>query len=360
MLHAVIMAGGAGTRFWPLSREAHPKQCLALGTPNPLIVETSQRLRTLIPESRHRIVSGKNLAKNMLELFPNWSSKHFIWEPCARNTAPCIGLAALCILDEDPEAILVVLPSDHHVSDEPAFIAALQTATERAEAGELVTLGIKPNRAETGYGYIELEDVTCFGEAFTNVKRFVEKPNEQTAGAYLKGGKHLWNSGMFIFRASRMLDDLETYQPQLHSGLMALKPFVGTETFDEKLEAVFPRLPSISIDYGVLEPCSNDTNGRPITVVPSDFGWNDVGSWEALQDYGAVDEDGNVLDGRVLRVNTQNSIIQANGPAVAVIGMDAVVVVSTKDAVLVCPRKDVQRVKEIPTLARELNWEDLC
>ncbi len=360
MLHAVIMAGGSGTRFWPLSRQAHPKQCLALGTDSPLIVETSRRLEPLIPVAQHRVVAGRTLMPQLTQLFPEWMANQLIWEPCARNTAPCIGLAALTIGTRDPDAILIVLPSDHHIADEPAFLAALSKAVDSAKKGDLVTLGIRPDRPETGYGYIELENTLEVSSGAMSVKQFVEKPNRQLAQSYLEGGRHLWNSGMFVFKASRMLSDLEKYQPQLYTGLMALKPSVGTEDFDRQLEAIFPRLPSISVDYGILEPCSNDSSGDPITVIPSSFGWNDVGSWEALQEYGSIDDDGNVANGRILKLDTTNSILQSNGPAVAVIGLDGVVVVSTEDAVLVCRREDAQRVKEIPQLAQKLNWEDLC
>ena len=256
--------------------------------------------------------------------------------------------------------MLAVLPSDHHIADHDAFVDALSIAAERAQKGELVTLGIKPNRPETGYGYIELAHSYSGTTRHLPVERFVEKPNKETAQTYLDGGRHLWNSGMFIFSAKRMLADLEKYQPQLFAGLQKLAASLGTDEFDSTLQTVFPRLPSISIDYGVLEPCSNDPSGDPITVIPSDFGWNDVGSWEALRDYGEVDQNGNVVSGRILSVDTHDSILQSHGPAVAVLGLDNVVVVSTKDAVLVCPRDDVQRVKEIPQLAQTLKWEDLC
>lgn len=360
MLHAVIMAGGSGTRFWPLSRQTLPKQCLALGTEEALIVETSRRLSSLIDDEQQCIVAGAGLRSQLHGLFPNWKDTQFIWEPCARNTAPCIGLAALILNHADPDAILAVLPSDHHIADHGAFIDALSIAADRAQEGELVTLGIKPDRPETGYGYIELAQSYGGNESYLPVKRFVEKPNRETAQSYLDGGRHLWNSGMFIFSAKRMLADLEKYQPQLFAGLQTLAKSLGTDEFDTALMETFPRLPGISIDYGVLEPCSDDPAGEPITVIPSDFGWNDVGSWEALRDYGQVDQDGNVVSGRILSVDTQDSILQSHGPAVAVIGMRDVVVVSTEDAVLVCPRDDVQRVKEIPQLARTLNWEDLC
>lgn len=360
MLYAVIMAGGSGTRFWPLSRQDVPKQCLALGTAHPLIVETSRRLSGLIREDQQYIVAGRRLKIQLENLFPAWSDKQFIWEPCARNTAPCIGLATLLIHQKDPNAILAVLPSDHHIGNQEAYLKALSLAAERAAQGELVTLGIKPDRAETGYGYIELDQPFTATNTHLRVKRFVEKPNRETAENYLQGGRHLWNSGMFVFSAKRMLDDLARYQPQLYKGLQILRQEIDTPRFTEVLDHTFPRLPSISIDYGVLEPCSEDSDGQPITVIPSDFGWNDVGSWEALRDYGEADQEGNVRSGRVLGVDTSGSIIQAHGPAVAVIGMTDVVVVSTDDAVLVCPRSEVQRVKEIPQLARSNDWEDLC
>jgi mannose-1-phosphate guanylyltransferase len=360
MLHAVIMAGGSGTRFWPLSRQARPKQCLALGTPEPLIIETSKRLTPLIGFENQYIVAGRKLEKPFETLFQGWKADQFIWEPCARNTAPCIGLASLLLAAEDPEAILVVLPSDHHIAEPEKFRAAIEAAQQRAARGELVTLGIRPTRAETGYGYIELNQTLNADNQHLAVKQFVEKPNRQLAQRYLEGGQHLWNSGMFIFQAKRMLSDLCKYQPALYAGLMTLQPHIGQNTFSTQLEYTFPRLPSISIDYGVLEPCSNDPDGKPISVIPSNFGWNDVGNWEALSDYNEADEEGNVKSGRVLAIDTTSSIIQSHGPAISIIGLDSLVVVSTDDAILVCPRDAVQRVKEIPALADKLNWGDLC
>lgn len=360
MLHAVIMAGGSGTRFWPLSRAALPKQCLALGTSNPLIVETSLRIEALVEKERQMIVAGERLRTLLGGLFPSWEQTQFVWEPCARNTAPCIGLATLILHHQDPDAVLAVLPSDHHIEDQAAFRHCLSLAHERAKAGELVTLGIKPNRAETGYGYIELAQPFSDAASHLPVTRFVEKPDLERAQTYLEGGRHLWNSGMFIFSAKRMLNDLQKYQPTLFNGLQSLVPHLASERFPESLRTIFPKLPSISIDYGILEPCSEDPNGGPITVIPADFGWNDVGSWEALRDYGTIDECGNVTVGRVLSIDTHESIIQSHGPAISVIGLSDIVVVSTDDAVLVCPRSKVQNVKEIPQLARLKNWEDLC
>ena len=277
-----------------------------------------------------------------------------------RNTAPCIGLASLLLAQKDPDAIIAVLPSDHHIDAPETFRNALQKAAEAAANGDLVTLGIRPTRAETGYGYIELEDSLREGAEPVRVRKFVEKPDRARAQEYVDGERHLWNSGMFIFQAKRMLRDLERYQPALYNGLMELLPAIDTPEFSEKLAHVFPRLPSISIDYGVLEPCSDDPNGGPISVIPSDFGWNDVGSWEALSDYNEADADGNITAGRVIAVDSTNSIIQSHGPAISVLGMESVVIVSTNDAILVCPKGLVQRVKEIPALAKALDWRDLC
>lgn len=360
MLHAVIMAGGSGTRFWPLSRAAKPKQCLALGTAEPLIVETSKRLEPLIAESEQYIVAGQNLNEPLSQLFHSFKPQQFLWEPCARNTAPCIGLASLLLARRDPDAILAVLPSDHHIDAPEAFRHALKRAAQAAATGALVTLGIRPTRPETGYGYIELEDTLKEGTEPINVRKFVEKPDRARAQNYVDGERHLWNSGMFIFQAKRMLRDLEKYQPALYQGLMELAPAIDTPEFSETLAHVFPRLPSISIDYGVLEPCSDDPNGDPISVIPSDFGWNDVGSWEALSDYNDSDAEGNITAGRVIAVDTKNSIIQSHGPAISVLGMESVVIVSTNDAILVCPKEMVQRVKEIPALAKARDWGDLC
>ena len=360
MLHAVIMAGGSGTRFWPLSRREKPKQCLALGTAQPLIVETSHRIAPLVSIKNQMIVASETLKEQLTSLYPNDSMPQFLWEPCARNTAPCIGLAALLVHEEDPDGVMVVLPSDHHVDDEEQFREALITASNAAANGDIVTLGIVPTRAETGFGYIQTLETSAPVGHLLAVERFVEKPTLKVAEAYLAGGQHFWNSGMFVLSARRMLSDLERYQPAIYDGLCALKPFIGSLDFSEKLAEVFPRMPSISMDYGIMEPASADVSGGPIKVLPTDFGWNDVGSWNALSEYGEVDDQGNIVAGRVLTIDSHGSIIQAIGPAAAVIGLRDMVVVTTRDAVLVCSREDAQRVKEIPGLAKELGLDDLC
>lgn len=339
-LYPVIMAGGSGTRFWPLSRKSRPKQFLPLASGKPLIVDTALRLPPLARIQDSYVVCGKVHAPAVKKLLPKLPRGHILVEPVARNTAPAIGLAAAVIAKSDPGGILVVLPSDHHVGDVPGFREALETAAKYAQDGALVTLGITPSRPETGYGYIHLGQPLGAGPG-RRVKAFVEKPNVEKAKAYLAGGQHAWNAGIFLFRADAILAEIRRHMPELARGLDALAPHVGKKSFEKELAKIFPRLPSISIDYGVMEKAQN------IVVVPAEFGWSDVGSFAALPEVRAADAAGNVTAGQALAIDSSGCVILADKQRpVAVIGMSDVVVVDAGDAILVCPRDRAQDVRK--------------
>ena len=358
------MAGGSGTRFWPLSRRAQPKQFLSIGTEEPLIVETVARLAPLVPMDRVRIVAGQGHAGAIKRHLPTLGDASLIIEPCARNTAPCIGLAALHVAHDDPDAVMAVLPSDHHIGDGPGFRRLIQAAAERARAGEIVTLGIQPTRPETGYGYIQLTDsasdlVTTQGVQVETVERFVEKPDHQTAEGYLASGRFLWNSGMFFFTARHILSAFERHLPELMAVLRKIEPTLGTPAYEEVLAEAFAEAPSISLDYGIMEPLTQGDDPTPVRVLAADIGWNDVGHWAALADFAETDAAGNVVAGDALIIDGGDNIVHTDGALLALVGVSGLVVVRTDDAVLVCTREKAQDVRKIVAALKETKRENL-
>jgi mannose-1-phosphate guanylyltransferase len=332
MLHAVVMAGGSGTRFWPLSRAARPKQFLPLTGAAPLIVETVKRL----PPSRTWVVCGKAHAAAAKKLLKKVT---VLVEPQARNTAPAIALATAHVAHQaGPDAVIAVLPSDQHVADVPAFRAALATAAKVAERGFIVTLGITPTRPDTGYGYIRLGE--ALGEA-RRVQKFVEKPDLSTAQGYLATGEYVWNAGMFVFRAGVMLAAFEKHMPDLYAPLKELQATLGTRRYAKALVKLFPKMPATSIDYGVAERADN------IAVVPGSFGWSDVGSFNALPEVRAVDGAGNVTEGLSFAIDSSGCVVLGQKRPVAVVGMKDTVVVDAGDAVLVLPKDKSQDVRKV-------------
>jgi mannose-1-phosphate guanylyltransferase len=342
--YAVIMAGGAGTRFWPASRADRPKQLLPLGADpvEPLLAATVRRLAPLIAPENVWIATGTRLAAATARALPDVPRAQILAEPVPRNTAPCIGWATSVIAKADPEALVCVLPSDHFMTDEAGFRATLARALDAAKSGHLATIGIVPTRPETGYGYIELGDHLPGADAETYaVARFVEKPDRARAEEYVKGGRHLWNAGMFFFRAGAMRGAIEQHLPELAAGLAKIER-------GEDLAAVFPTLPSVSIDHGVMEKASG------LAVVKGDFGWNDVGSWESAWELGAKDAAGNVLPSDAVAVDAKNNLVrllggagEASSKTVALVGVNDLVVVDTGDALLVIPRERAQDVRAI-------------
>ncbi|MBZ4396156.1 MULTISPECIES: mannose-1-phosphate guanylyltransferase [unclassified Myxococcus] len=339
-LYPVIMAGGSGTRFWPLSRQARPKQFLPLASKLPLITDTAQRLKGLATVKNTFIVCGPLHAKAAAKLVKGLPKPNLLVEPVARNTAPAIALAAVQVAARDPKGVMVVLPSDHHVADVPGFKRVLEQAARIAEGGHIVTLGIQPHRPETGYGYIQVGDALEGGGRA--VKAFKEKPDPQTAQAYVSSGEYLWNGGIFVFRADVILAAFEQHMPEMKKGLKALREAAGKRTFGAVLKKVFPKLPSISIDYGVMEKASN------IAVLPGDFGWSDVGSFAAIPEVRPADAHGNVISGDLaVVVDCKGCIVLADKRPLSVVGLTDVVVVDSGDAVLVVPREKSQDVRKV-------------
>ena len=341
-LYPIIMAGGSGTRFWPLSRKKRPKQFLPLAGDKPLIVGAVENVAPLAPPAQTFVVCGKVHAPLVRKLLPALPPENVLVEPVARNTAPCIGLAAAVVARRDPQGILLVLPSDHHIGDPGRFRAALARAAEAARDGMLVTIGVQPSRPETGYGYVQRGEQLSAGELSIHaVRRFVEKPDLATAQGYLASGDYLWNAGIFVFRADRILEELERHLPETRAPLAGISGAAGSPGFSRVLARQFPLLPAISIDYGVMEKAAN------IAVVPADFGWSDVGSFTALPEVRALDAQGNVTQGETILVDVRDSVVLAGNRPLAVVGVEGMVVVDAGDAILVCPKDRAQDVRKI-------------
>lgn len=336
MLLPIIMAGGSGTRLWPLSRQLNPKQFLPLTGEQTMLQETIARLHgiehappCLICNEQHRFLAAEQLRQMDLE------EAAIILEPVGRNTAPAIALGALQAMADGADPVLFVLAADHLIRDVPAFHRAIAQALPLAEAGKLVTFGIAPTHPETGYGYIQR------GAAPFGMSRFVEKPDLETAKAYLSSGDYCWNSGMFMFRASRYLEELAKFQPaMLQACRDALAKGAKDLLFVRVDQAAFEACPADSIDYAVME------NTDAAMVLPVEIGWNDVGSWSALWEVSAQDADGNAHHGDVIAIDSRNSYAYARR-LVALVGVDDLVVVETDDAVLVARKDRVQQVKDV-------------
>jgi len=336
---AVVMAGGVGSRFWPASRAATPKQLLDLtGSGRTMIAATVERLAPDIPPERVIVVTGRVTADAVRRALPTVPPGNVLAEPVGRNTAPCIGWAALHVRRRDPEGLLAVLPADHLIADPEGFRRALRLAVDAARDGGMVTFGITPDRPETGFGYIELGAELLPG--VRAVTRFVEKPDPPTAEVYLRSGRHAWNSGMFFFTAGRILSEIERQLPELAWGLDAIDAAIGGPDDAPTVERVFPTLPSISVDYGVME------GARELRCVPVSFGWSDLGSWSAAHAHAGLDADANALPADAVVIDSRGCLVRApEGKLVALVGLADLVVVDTGDALLICPRERAQDVK---------------
>jgi mannose-1-phosphate guanylyltransferase/mannose-6-phosphate isomerase len=335
----IILAGGSGTRFWPLSRSQYPKQVLRLLGSESLIQSTIKRLLPRIPLSRLAVVTNAAQVDIIrLELFREGWNDIQIWaEPLGRNTAPAVGLAAVHLGAKSSSDVMAIFPADHFIQDQASFLRALDQGAVLAEAGYLVTFGITPTRPDTGYGYIKAGEALDPRGPGLHCLKFVEKPDLAQAKAYLQEGCYYWNSGMFMFRRDALLKAFAQYLPEVYEGLSLLLQ----EGKPHTLEEVYQRFPSISLDHGIMEKASN------VAVVPMDAGWSDVGTWGALYDFFPKDERGNVILGRALDLGSRGSLVFSQHRLVATIGLQDVVVVDTPDASLVCHRERAQEVKAL-------------
>lgn len=356
MLHAVIMAGGSGTRFWPVSRNDRPKQFLSLADEKPLLRATFERLEGLVPPERTWVITSAAAAPLTRQLLPEVPAANVLGEPEGRDTAACVGYAACVTRHHDPDAVCVVLPADHVIDGTDRFRAAMAAGAQHVAAqGGLLTFGVRPTRPETGYGYLKLGERcdAVAGFAVHRLDRFVEKPNHDDAERYLANDVYLWNSGMFAWRADAILDEIGRQLPRLAAGLERLAASLGTADEEAVVNQVYPTLQRVSIDFGVME------GAEQCWTVPVDFSWSDVGSWPTLAELLHTDARDNACRGRILALDASRNILVSHGPMVAAIGVSDLVVVATADAVLVVPVEQAQRVKQAVKKLEERGWNDL-
>jgi mannose-1-phosphate guanylyltransferase len=349
--YPVIVAGGRGTRFWPLSRKKRAKQLLMLDGKRTMLQQTVSRLLLLAKAKRFWVITNEDLRPAILKQLPALQTNQVLAEPVGRNTAPAIGLAAFVILRTAPEAVIGLFPSDHVIADEASFRNVLARGIRIAAAGEnIVVLGIRPHRAETGYGYIETGSSTNDGAL--RVRRFTEKPDAQKASDFVAAGNYFWNSGMFFWSARTVVRALQEHLPKTAALLEQIAAAYGTRRFAETLRKLYPKCENISVDYGLLEPRSakGEADGN-IFCLPADFGWNDLGSWTALHEHHAAK--GHAIDGNLVAasgtflLNARGNYIHAPGKFVAAVGVEDLVVVQTDDALLITTRHRAQDVGNI-------------
>ena len=342
-MHIVILAGGSGTRFWPVSRISRPKQLISITEGPTMLQRTVERVLPLKPK-QIMVITNRLQAEEterQLESYRGQVTIRVVSEPVGRNTAPAIGLAASLIMADDPQGVMVVLPADHYIRDTDGLCTTLRAAAAVAEDGWLMTLGIIPTCPETGYGYIEA-DTTAGAHGPFPVTRFVEKPDRATALAYLEAGTYFWNSGMFVWRADRILAELQQHMPEL-SVQLSTHIVPAADDLDSRIAALYAGISGQSIDYGVMEKSCQ------VMMMAADIGWSDVGSWSALPDVAPADSCGNVVTNcqAHIAVQSSNCIVSGNGGVVATIGVQDLIVVSSGNAVLVCPREQAQDVRKV-------------
>lgn len=342
---ALIMAGGRGERFWPRSRKKMPKQFLSLTNDGiTMIQHTVNRILPVVNIEDIYISTNKEYIDLVLQQLPNIPKENVLCEPLSRNTAPCIAMAAAYIQNKYDDAIMIVLPSDHLIKNNEMYVYALNDACKVAESDKnLVTIGITPTHPETGYGYIKFNNKReTFGNSNAfKVDSFVEKPNIEKAKEYLSSGVYLWNSGMFVWKVSSILENFKINLPKIYEGAISIVSSYNNEEYDKILQETFSQFESISIDYGILEKAKN------IFVIPGTFGWDDVGSWLAVERINKTDDYNNVVNGNVITIDTQNSIVQGEKKLIAVVGVEDLIIVDTEDATLICNKDDAGKIKKV-------------
>lgn len=350
--YAVIMAGGGGTRLWPLSRHNRPKQLLQFNGEESLFQMAVNRLRGLFPPENIYVVTVAEQAPHLQAQSPQIPAENYLLEPMPRGTASVVGFAAVAIRQRDPQGVMAILTADHFIQNEDQFRALLAAAYDVAQQGYLATLGIEPTFPATGYGYVQRGDALgqFGGQDAYRVLRFQEKPSEETARAFLAAGDHAWNSGMFIWRVDRILDEFARQMPELNSTLMEIDAAWNTPRRDSVIAALWQTIRGQTIDYGIME------NAQNVATLPArGLGWNDVGSWDQLFEVLPSDENGNIILGaQHIGLDTSNSLICTENPGrvIVTIGASDLVIVDTGDAILVCPRSQAQRVRDVVNALR--------
>jgi len=349
-LYAVIMAGGKGTRFWPYSREKRPKQFLNIVGKGSMLQQTIERIRPLIEPEKILIVTAQEQVEETRRQLPDLPGQNILIEPQGKNTAPCLGLAAVYLHRYDPHGVMCALPADHYIEKEEEFREVISRAHEFLQGEDyLITLGIQPSRPETGYGYIEVgRELKVLGDKkIHQANRFLEKPDAELARRLVDSGGYLWNSGMFIWRISSLLREIETHLPAMYEGLQRISSALATPQEKETIREVYEGLTAISIDKGVMEKASG------IAVIPCQLGWNDVGSWTSLYDLLSVDESGNIVRGDHIGIDSRGCLIMGGERLIATVGLQDVMIIETEDVLLICPRGEGQRIRELVDQLRD-------
>lgn len=340
-LFVVIMAGGVGARFWPRSKQEKPKQLIKIFGKNTMIQDTVNRLDGFVKKENIYVITNELQKPRVVEQLNDIPEENIIAEPFGKNTAACIGLASVLIHNKSKNAITVILPADHLILDKEGFIGTIERAVKFAESSDsLVTIGIKPTRPETGYGYIQFIDDQV-AEGIYRVQTFAEKPNISTARRFVESGDFLWNSGMFIWKTETILNEISIHLPELYEGLLNIEAAIGAENFKEVLTNVYGQLINVSIDYGIMEKSSK------VYLTKGEFSWSDVGSWEEVYQLSDKDENGNSVLGDVYTESTYNSYLFSPKKFTAVIGLENVMVIETEKALLICNRENAQDVKHV-------------
>ncbi len=339
---ALIMAGGHGERFWPRSRRDLPKQFLSLTDDGKTLIQlTVERISPLVNTEDIYISTNRDYEELVKEQLPDIPEENILFEPVGRNTAPCIGMGAAFISKRLSDALMMVLPSDHLIKYEKMYLDTLKDACEIAEKGpNLLTIGITPDFPETGYGYIKFNPDETMLRGY-KVLQFTEKPKLEAAKEYIASNQYLWNSGMFVWKTSTILERFERLMPDVYEQLLIIRDSIGTSQQEDIIEKVFPEFPSISIDYGIMEKSDN------IYTLPGSFGWDDVGSWLAMERIRKTNEYGNIIDGDVITINTGSSIIIGKKKLIALVGVKDLVVVDTDDATLICAKDSTNDIKKV-------------
>ena len=343
MLHAVIMAGGGGTRFWPLSRQNFPKQLLKISGDKTMIQATVERLAPIADSKHILIVTGAAHAEEIKRQLPDIPDENIIKEPVGRNTAPCVALAAHIIANRDPDGVMAIFPADHLIAKPEELIGSIEKITARIETDPqlLATIGITPSYPETGYGYIKKGSGD--GNIFS-VDEFCEKPDTETAKRYVDDGGYLWNAGMFFWKVSTILAEFDRHMPELANTIKPIAESIPSNRFDETMDKTYPTLPAQSIDYGIMEKAGGE--GR-VLVAECDPGWNDVGSWRSLYDIIPSGKDRNRSIGDLVAIDSAGVYSHSDKKLVAVVGVDDIIVVETDDAILICNKERAQDVRKI-------------
>ena len=351
---AVIMAGGSGTRFWPRSRTDRPKQLLNITGDEILLKKAVGLIKSIMPPQRIKIVTTRSQAGAVRQIVPEIAQEDIIAEPFGRNTAPAIGVSALYVERDHPEAVMVVIPADQHIEDHAAFRQAITAAVDKAlQGGCIVTIGISPRGPETGYGYIEAGKVIDSNYAIYAVKSFHEKPDLARARDFIERGKFFWNSGIFIARASMMLGEIEEHLPRHHELLMDIGSCLGTDDEQRVIEEAYGKMEAISIDYGVIE------RSRKVLMVQGNFGWDDVGCWPSAAHYWPRDSQDNACMGEAINLDSSRCIVHSPKKPVALLGVEDLIIVEEDDVLLVCKKDRSQDVRRLVEILRDRGRDDI-